>query len=49
MDLQTRKIQFIPKFLKCADANILAKFEEMLKQKEIRYLVYGNYKIVQFD
>ena len=36
MDLQTRKIQFIQEFLKCANANMLAKFEGMLKQERER-------------
>jgi len=33
MDIQSRKIQFIQEFLKYANANILDKFEEMLKQE----------------
>jgi chemotaxis regulatin CheY-phosphate phosphatase CheZ len=50
MDLQTRKIQFIQEFLKCANANMLAKFEELLKQerekafeKEIRPMSLKEY------
>ena len=51
MDLQTRKIQFIQEFLKCANANMLAKFEGMLKQerekafeKEIRPMTLKEYE-----
>jgi hypothetical protein len=36
MDLQTRKIQFIQEFLKCANTNILDKFEELLKQERTK-------------
>ena len=33
MDLQSRKIQFIQEFLKYANASILERFEELLKQE----------------
>lgn len=38
MDIQTRKIQFIQEFLKCVNENMLAKFEELLKQERINAL-----------
>lgn len=51
MDLQTRKIQFIQEFLKYANANILDKFEELLKQertkefeKEIQPMTLDEYE-----
>ena len=51
MDLQTRKIQFIQEFLKYANANILDKFEELLKlertkefEKEIKPMTLDEYE-----
>jgi len=51
MDLQTRKIQFIQEFLKCANANMITKFEELLMQerekafeKEIKPMTLKEYE-----
>lgn len=51
MDIQTRKLFFIQDFLKYADATILDKFEELLKQernksveKEIRPMTIDEYE-----
>ena len=51
MDIQTRKIQFIQEFLKCANDKLLSRFEEMLKEertmafeKEIKPMTLREYE-----
>jgi hypothetical protein len=51
MDIQSRKIQFIQEFLKYANANMLDKLEELLKQerskefeKEIQPMTLEEYE-----
>ncbi len=51
MDIQSRKIQFIQEFLKYANANMLDKLEELLKQerskefeKEIQPMTIEEYE-----
>ena len=36
MDLQTRKIEFIQKFLKLQSEDVISQFENLLKKKSIK-------------